>query len=84
MDLLSVRVRYFGATLEMAGKGDEELTLVAPATVGDLLSGAEKKHPRLKSLHGAIRIAVGEEVIGLESALQGGETAIFLPPVAGG
>ncbi len=84
MESVKVRVVYFGIAKDIAGKREEEFSLVAPASVEDLLSETEKRHAGLKRLRGLARIAVNEELTGDRIPLLGGERVAILPPVAGG
>ena len=81
---IRVKVLYFGQAREAAGKKEEEFSLPSASSVRALVSRSAKAHHELRGMHGAMRIAVNEEIAGEGDRLADGDVVAFLPPVAGG
>ncbi len=84
MGLTRVKVLYFGVARDMAGKGEEQFSQEAPASVRSVLAEAEKRHSDLSRIRGVISVAVDQELVRSEVVLREGATVALLPPVAGG
>src|SRR5262245_58199375 len=79
-----VRILYFAVVRERLGRDSEEIALPAGATGADLLAALEARHPALGGLRGAIKLAVNEELVGLDKVIADGDVVALIPPVAGG
>lgn len=77
-----IHVRYFAALKEQAGVSEESLETSA-STARDLYRQLEKSHCfTLSERH--LKVAVNQEYEELDYPLQGGDSLVFIPPVAGG
>ncbi len=80
---LTVRVLLFASYVDTLGFDSVELSLVAPATVGDVLE-------RLRALPGGDRLppkplcALNLTHVRSDTLLSGGDELAVLPPLAGG
>ena len=83
MSPVTVKIRYYGMTTDIAGTREEELSL-AGRSVRDLLAEVRRRHPELGPVLKSSRVAVGNELARDETEFRGGETVALLPPVAGG
>lgn len=80
-----VTVLYFAALRDLAGHGEERVSLAAsPQPVAALLAALEQRHGGLRGRLQAVRVAVNEEFVDKSSALVGGEVVALIPPVSGG
>lgn len=81
----AVSVLYFAALRDLAGTGEERVTLPAlPLSVGALLQALEVRHSALAGRLQSVRVAVDEEFTELSRELRGGEVVALIPPVSGG
>lgn len=81
----SVSVLYFAALRDLAGTGEEQVSLPArPLSVAQLLQMLEQRHGALSGRLQSVRVAVDEEFAELSRELQGGEVVALIPPVSGG
>ena len=83
-DSIALRCLYFASLKEAAGTGSEQIRLLAPATVEQLLEHLEGVHPALEKHRGHYQVAVQQEIVGLSQSLQEGDEVALLPPVSGG
>jgi molybdopterin synthase catalytic subunit len=81
---MQVRVLFFGALKDLAGKGTDSLSLPEAATLGDVISLYEVRIPRLKDWVGSMAMSVNQEYAGPETKLKSGDEVALLPPVSGG
>ena len=78
----SVRVRYFAALRESAGRAEEDVQTNA-RTLDELYKELQIRHGfslRSDQVKASRNLTVG----GLERTFQDGDSLVFLPPVAGG
>jgi len=82
---IRVRLLYFGAAREEAGREEEQLEVCAPATAASVFEEVLNAHPALRRFGRSLLIAVNEEYARGEvvEVRAGDEIAIF-PPVSGG
>lgn len=81
----SVSVLYFAALRDLAGIGEERVSLpAATASVAALLGVLEDRHGALRGRLQSVRVAVDEEFVDLSRELRGGEVVAMIPPVSGG
>ncbi|HEY6644220.1 NTP transferase domain-containing protein [Povalibacter sp.] len=78
----TIRVQYFALFREQAGRSDESLETAA-ATPAQLYAELRQRYP----FHLApeqLKVAIDSEFADWQTPLRGGETVVFIPPVAGG
>jgi MoaE-MoaD fusion protein len=81
---MRVRVLFFGMLKDLAGRGDDLLTLPEHATLGDVFIHYVEITPRLGGLASSIAISINQEFAGPDARLKEGDEIAFLPPVSGG
>jgi molybdopterin converting factor subunit 1 len=81
---MNVRILYFATLRDRAGTKEEELTLTAGSTVGDLLERVLQDHPALSPHMGSAVVAVNKEFAPASQQLHDGDEVAFFPPVSGG
>lgn len=80
-----VSVLYFAALRDLAGTGEERVSLpTLPLSVAALLQALEARHGALAGRLQSVRVAVDEEFVELSRELRGGEVVALIPPVSGG
>ena len=80
---MRVRVRYFAAVREQAGAAEEVVDLPPGATVADLMTALQARHPRAAGLLGHSRVAQDDAFVPATAVL-GAADADIIPPVSGG
>lgn len=82
---LAVSVLYFAALRDLAGTGEESVSLPSlPTSLEALLRVLEVRHGALAGRLASVRIAVDEEFAESSRELRGGEVVALIPPVSGG
>lgn len=78
----TIRVQYFAALREQAGRSEEVLETLAttPATLYDELVVTRS----LKLAPALLKVAVNAEFVDWDFPLSDGDRVVFIPPVAGG
>ena len=79
-----MRVLYFGVLKDAFGCENEELELIAGATVADLLRGFRGREIGREGFWDSIAVAVNQEYAKAEDLLTDGDEVALLPPVSGG
>jgi molybdopterin synthase catalytic subunit/molybdopterin converting factor small subunit len=82
--IMQVRVLFFGMLKEIAGGGEQKLTLADGARLADALAECEKRWPKLGDYLPATATAINQEFAPAESRLKDGDEIALLPPVSGG
>ena len=81
---LTIRLRYLARYAELLGVESEELTLPAPATVGDVVAALRAARPAAAQLPAKPLCAVNFcQALWGDPVVAGDEVAL-LPPMAGG
>lgn len=77
----TVTVEYFAVLREHAGKATEQISTVAtcPQQLFEELA-SRYAFPPLQT----VKVAINEEFGDMQSALNDGDSVVFIPPVAGG
>ena len=84
MPSLTIRLRYLARYAELLGVETEELTLSAPATVGDVVAALRAARPAASQLPAKPLCAVNfRQALWGDPVVAGDEVAL-LPPMAGG
>jgi molybdopterin synthase sulfur carrier subunit len=82
---MRVKVRLFAQLRDLAGGGDLDCTVEAPAPlVQDVWRAVVRDHPALASFTRAMSTAVNLEYARLDTPVRDGDEVAFLPPVSGG
>jgi MoaE-MoaD fusion protein len=81
---IRVRVLYFGAAREAAGREDEQLEVGAPATAASVFEEVLNAHPALRRFGRSLLVAVNEEYAGSGAEVRAGDEIAVFPPVSGG
>lgn len=81
---MRVRVRYFAALREAAGREAETLDLPEGATVAAVRSAVADHSPAVARVLAACSVAVNRGYATPETVLAEGDEVAFLPPVGGG
>jgi molybdopterin synthase sulfur carrier subunit len=84
MSTVAVRLRYLARYAELLGVESEELTLEAPATVGDVVAALRAAHPAASQLPPKPLCAVNFRQALWGDPVAAGDEVALLPPVAGG
>lgn len=79
-----VRIRYFAAAREAAGRDEESVEAAAGTTVGAVLDGVAARWPRLGALRPYLRAAVNQELCRDDRPVADGDEVAVFPPLAGG
>jgi len=82
--VVQVRVLFFGMLKDIAGGGEQRLTLADDARLADALADCEKRWPKLADYLAATAVAINQEFAPVESRLKDGDEIALLPPVSGG
>lgn len=81
---MQVKVLFFGMLKDLAGRGQESLSLPEHATLQDLLRHYGERIPRLKAMFSSMALSINQEYAGPDSRLRDGDEIALLPPVSGG
>ena len=81
---IRVRVLYFGAARDDAGREEEQLEVGAPATAASVFEEVLNAHPALRRFGRSLLVAVNEEYAGGEAKVIAGDEIAVFPPVSGG
>lgn len=81
---VQVRVLFFGMLKDIAGGGEQRVTLADGARLADALAECEQRWPKLGDYLAATAVAINQEFAPVESRLKDGDEIALLPPVSGG
>jgi molybdopterin converting factor subunit 1 len=79
-----IRVRFFAALREAAGRSELELELPAGATPEHAWRALAAQHPGLEPRRASLAAAVNRRYAPFDAALEDGDELVFVPPVSGG
>jgi len=82
---VQIRVRYFAAARDLAGRDDEALDVArGPLSIPDFFETLGVHHPRLAAYLPRMRLAINGEFAAADATISDGDEVVLLPPVAGG
>jgi molybdopterin converting factor subunit 1 len=81
---MRVTVRLFARLRDLAGTGELERDVVAPATVRTVWQGLVGEIPALQEYERTMSVAVNADYAKMSAAVGEGDEVAFLPPVSGG
>lgn len=81
---MTVKVILFALARDLVGKGEAEIELSSPATVGQLRQTLKQEYPPLANILDRCMIAVNEDYARDEDPIPAGATIACIPPVSGG
>ncbi len=81
---MKIRLLYFAVIKDLVGKNQEDMVLDGSATVRQLLVRFAEHYPTTEGVLQACRVAVNQDFVDLDHALQDDDEVVFIPPVAGG
>jgi len=81
---MQVRVLFFGALADAAGRRSETAILPEHARVNGLLAIYQAKLPQIERLLGSLAISVNQEYASASATLRENDEVALLPPVSGG
>ena len=79
-----VRVLFFGAAREAAGRDEVEMDVPAPATAASAFEHVLVNYPALRRFGRSLLLAVNQEYALLEGEVNAGDELAVFPPVSGG
>jgi molybdopterin synthase catalytic subunit len=79
-----ISIRYFAGARELAGLPEEHVSLSGLTTYAELREAICARHPALRPLMGAMRLAVNDAFVDSDYRPAAGDRVDVLPPVAGG
>ena len=81
----AVRVRYFAALVDLAGRDEEPVPLPADrATVADVWAEVITLHPALAAQRPFVRVARNTDFVKDDDLVEAGDVVALLPPFSGG
>jgi molybdopterin converting factor subunit 1 len=83
-DRIKINVLLFGALREVAGAGELNCDLAAPADVAGAWNEIKGRFPNLEKFERSALFAVNEEHSRKDQPLEDGDTLAVFPPVSGG
>jgi molybdopterin synthase sulfur carrier subunit len=78
----SITVRYFALFRELAGTGEETLSLEVD-TARDVFEKTRNRHGSDEPV-GHCKVAINDQMADWDSEVEDGDTVLLFPPVAGG
>ncbi len=81
---MRVRVLFFGALKEIAGRAEEDLEIATGATLEDVFRIYAERHETLQERRSSTLFARNREFARGDAVLADGDEVAFLPPVSGG
>lgn len=81
---IKINVRYFAQARELAGRKEEQLEIVSPSRVQDLISKIMRVHPNLSEMKDDLRVIVNGKMTDENLELNNGDSVVLFPPIAGG
>jgi len=79
-----LKVLFFGQLRDIAGRSEDSLELVGPASLEDVFEQYAGRFPRLRDLRHSTVIACNQQFAEATTIVNEGDEIAFLPPVSGG
>ncbi len=83
-DQITLRVLFFGAARDAAGRDETSLSLAAPANAGTAFEQVLTEFPDLRRFGRSLLFALNEEYAVAEREVHSGDELAVFPPVSGG
>jgi molybdopterin converting factor subunit 1 len=81
---MEIRLRYFASLREIAGHGEETLTVAEGTRVADVRTLLQTRYPRLQPIMERCISAVNRSYVAAETVLHEHDEVVFIPPMGGG
>jgi molybdopterin converting factor subunit 1 len=81
---MRVTVRLFARLRDLAGSGELQRDVTAPATVASVWRSLVTEMPALGEYEKTMSVAVNADYSKMSAAVSEGDEVAFLPPVSGG
>src|SRR3982750_1782985 len=81
---ITVRVLFFGAAREIAGRDEISLDLIAPATAATAFDEILSHYPDLRRFGRSLLFALNQEYAERDATVRAGDELALFPPVSGG
>ena len=81
---IRVRILFFGAAREIAGRAEVSMEIHAPATAASAFEEIKESYPDLKRWGRSLLLAVNQEYAQTEMEVREGDELAIFPPVSGG
>ncbi|MGN6507404.1 MAG: molybdopterin converting factor subunit 1 [Tepidisphaeraceae bacterium] len=81
---MTVVVRFFALSRDLAGTSQSTLDLPDSSTVADAMAELVQRHPALGPQMNRLAVAVNLEYVDRSRTLRDGEELALIPPVSGG
>jgi molybdopterin converting factor subunit 1 len=84
MEIMRVRVLFFGQLREMTGLGEDVAEIPESSSVQDVFAVYEERFPALTDTRKRVAASVNQSFAAWNSRVSAGDEIAFLPPVSGG
>ncbi|MEX2117743.1 MAG: molybdopterin converting factor subunit 1 [Bacteroidota bacterium] len=81
---MNVRIKLFSLARDLAGFSEQMVDLGRDPRAGAVLEYLSQRNPEFADWRSSIRIAVNQEYVSIEHALNEGDEVAVIPPVSGG
>lgn len=81
---MRVTVRLFARLRDLAGTGELQREVPAPATVSSVWQALADEMPALRAYEHTMSVAVNADYCRMTTPVHDGDDVAFLPPVSGG
>ncbi|MBS4026999.1 MAG: molybdopterin converting factor subunit 1 [Ignavibacteriales bacterium] len=81
---MNINIKFFAAAKEVAGKEEMQFSLPSSSTASSLLDLLVEQFPGLQEWKQYVRVAVNQEYVSLDYALNENDEVAIIPPVSGG
>jgi sulfur-carrier protein len=82
--MMQVRLRYFAALREAAGREAETVELPAGADVAAARAALQARYPALARILPSCAVAVNRSYVAADTPLAENDELVFIPPLGGG
>lgn len=81
---MKVRLLFFAVLRDIAGKGEDELSVAEGTRAADVWQSLRRQYQALAAYDKPPLVAVNESYASADTILRDGDELAFIPPVAGG